>query len=301
MLLAEKTRADSAAAFIEYHADDFGLFPAQSRRILNCHTQGRLNGISILPNAEDLEACMALLEPVREEIAVTIHLNLIEGRCLTAPGQGMTDPDGTLRGSFGKLLLRSYLPGRAALKGWLKEELRAQIRAVAAYLPEDVPLRLDSHAHYHMLPVVFDALMEVIGEEGWKVSYIRIPREYLSLYRKHLRQLHDLSAINLVKVTILNLLALRNERKYKDYLDTLEKRVFLGVFLSGRMYRENVEPVLADAMALAKEKGQKLEILAHPGGVEELEDIQRLTNADDLAFLTSDHRRREMSLFENRE
>lgn len=298
MLFAEKTRTGSPVAFIEYHADDYGLFLTQSKRILSCHTRGNLNGISILPNSEDLEECMALLEPVRDGIAVTIHLNLIEGKCLTSPRKGMTDPDGTLRGSFGKLLLRSYLPGRDKLKSWLKEELRTQIRTVAAYLPKGEPLRLDSHTHYHMLPVVFDALMEVIEEEGWDVSYIRIPKEYLSLYRKHLGQLHGFAPINLVKVMILNLLAWRNEKKYKDYLDTLEKRVFLGVFLSGRMYRENVEPVLEDAIALAKEKGQKLEILAHPGGVEEPEDIRRLTNADDLAFLTSDHRRREMSLFE---
>lgn len=171
---------------------------------------------------------MALLEPFRNEIAMTIHLNLFEGKCLTSPRKGVTDPDGTLRGSFAKLLIRSYLPGRKALKQWLKGELRAQIRAVAAYLPEGEAVRLDGHAHYHMLPVAFDALMEVIEEDGLKVSYLRIPRERLSVYQKHLHQLHSLAPVNLVKVMILNLLAWRNERKYRDYLDTLEKRLFLG-------------------------------------------------------------------------
>lgn len=298
MHFAEEIGTGGPAAFIEYHADDYGLFFAQSKRILDCHTRGKLNGISILPNSRDLEACMALLKPIRDEISVTIHLNLIEGKCLTAPRKGMTDPDGILRGNFGSLLLRSWLPGRKGLKAWLKGELRAQIQAVAAYLPEGEAVRLDGHAHYHMLPVVFDALMEIIEEDGLKVSYLRIPREHLGIYRKHLGQFQGFAPVNLVKVMILNLLAWRNERKYGGYLDTLEKRVFLGVFLSGRMYRENVEPILEDAIALAKKKGQKIELLAHPGGVEEPEDIRRLTNAEDIAFLTSDHRRREMSLFE---
>lgn len=300
MILAEKTQTSSPMAFIEYHADDYGLFLEQSQRILDCHTRGRLNGISILPNSEALPACMERIKPVLGELAVTVHLNLIEGKCLTSPAKGLTDPDGTLRISFGKLLLASYLPGRSRIKEWLKEELKAQIRAVSRYLPEEQALRLDGHAHYHMLPVVFDALMETIAEEKLAVSYIRIPKEHLGLYGKHLRELHSFAPINLVKVMILNLLAFRNERKYGAYLDTLEKRVFLGVFLSGRMYRENVEPVLADAIALARKKGQKLEILAHPGGVEEPEDIARLTNSDDVAFLTSDMRRAERSLFEVR-
>lgn len=298
MVLAEKTQSGAATAFIEYHADDFGLFPTQSQRILDCHTRGKLNGVSVMPNGEALEACMALLEPVREQVAVTIHLNLIEGKCLTSPKRGLTDPDGTLRVSFEKLLLRSWLPGRNGIKQWLKEEFLTQIRMVARYLPPNSALRLDSHAHYHMVPVAFDALMEVIAEEGLEVSYIRIPKEHLSLYGRHLGQLHSFVPINLVKVLVLNILAARNERKYRDYLNGLEKRVFLGVFLSGRMYRENVEPILEDAIALARKKGQKLEILAHPGGVEEPEDIQKLTNDQDVAFLTSAMRRKETSLFE---
>lgn len=298
MFFTEETGTGSPADFIEYHADDYGLFLAQSGRILECHTRGKLNGISVLPNSEDLAACMALLEPFQKEIAVTIHLNLIEGKCLTGPRKGMTDPNGTLRGSFGKLLLRSYLPGRKGLKAWLKGELRAQIRAVAAYLPEGQAVRLDGHAHYHMLPVVFDALMEVIREDGLKASYLRIPRERLGVYRNHLHELQDFAPLNLVKVMILNLLAWRSERKYGAYLDTLEKRLFLGVFLSGRMYRENVAVILEDAVALAEKTGQKIEILAHPGGVEEPADIRKLTNAEDIAFLTSDHRRRERNLFE---
>lgn len=287
------------AVKIEYHADDFGLFPAQSQRILDCHRNGLLNGISVMPNSDYLSDCMQLLEPVLSQIQVTVHLNIIEGRSLCAPEDIplLTDPSGIFRVSFGGLLLHSFLPGRNSYRDQLKKELRAQILAVKKHLPPDAHLRLDGHAHYHMLPVVFDALMDVIREEKMQVSYIRLPRESLSLYLRHFGQLQDLSPINLVKVLILNLLVARNRRKYHDYLSSLDQKLFLGVFLSGRMYRENVMPVLPDALKAAEKLGCGLEVLAHPGGVYEPEDVAKITNPDDLAFLTSPLRNREATLF----
>lgn len=277
---------------IEYHADDYGLFPAQSRRILSCHENGSLNGVSIMPNSEYLGACM---EQLPADVAVTIHLNLIEGPGLSASPL-LTDEQGNLNCSFGGLLVRSFLPGRAELRRQIKAELRAQIQAASAYLTP--PLRLDSHAHYHMLPVVFDALMDVIREDRLNISYIRLPEEQVGLYLRHWKQLHDFSPINLVKVAVLNLLVGRNRRKYGDFLNKLDQKLFLGVFLSGRMYRENVEPLLDDAVALARRKGWDIELLAHPGGVFEPGDMEKLTSRDDVHFLTSNLRNREATMFE---
>lgn len=246
---------------------------------------------------------MELLRPYQKEILVTIHLNLIEGRSLCDPREVslLTDSGGIFRVSFGGLLLHSFWPDRDAYRDQLKKEIRAQISAVASFLEKSAPLRIDGHAHYHMLPVVFDALMDVIREDRLWVSYIRIPREYSSLYLRRWKQLQDFSPINLVKVLILNILAGRNLRKYGDYLNTLEQRLFLGVFLSGRMYRENVDQILPDANRLAEERNWKMEILAHPGGIYEAEDIAKLTNADDISFLTSPKRRKEAAMFEGPE
>ena len=81
---------------IEYHADDFGLFAHQSRRIMACQEQGRMNGVSVMPNGEALSACMDWLSQRNGLVATTIHLNLIEGRCLTQPASqlGLTDANG---------------------------------------------------------------------------------------------------------------------------------------------------------------------------------------------------------------
>lgn len=281
---------------IEYHADDYGLFPTQSHRILDCHRNGNLNGISVMPNSPHLRECMSDMYGFSEEVAVTVHLNLIEGKSLTKAPL-LTDEPGNLNSSFGTLLLRSFLPCRNRYRQQLKQELRAQIQAVHKFFPENQPVRLDGHAHYHMIPVVFDAMMDVIREDQLNVSYIRIPREHWGIYLPCLGKLQDFSPINLVKVLILNLLAFRAEKKYGDFLKKLEHKVFMGVFLSGRMYYENVIHLLPGAIALAEKKGMNLEILGHPGGVFEPEDLAEITAAEDKAFLNNSLRNRERSLF----
>lgn len=289
-------REEKRNVIIEFHADDYGLFPTQSHRIMDCHRNGNLNGISIMPNSPYLSECMSDMYQFSKDVAVTVHLNLIEGKSLCQVPL-LTDRNGRLNCSFGSLLLHSYLPGRNNYRQQLKQELAAQIHAVQKYYPDEMPLRLDGHAHYHMLPVVFDAMMDVIREEKLQVSYIRIPREYLRIYLPHLHKLQDFSPINLLKVFILNLLSRRAERNYGELLRKMERKVFLGVFLSGRMYYENVIHLIPGAAALAEKQGMGLEILGHPGGVFEAEDIAEITAEDDRAFLTSDLRNREKSMF----
>ena len=280
--------------FAEYHADDYGLFPAQSRRILDCADKGVLNSISIIPNSPHLAECMRALAPYRGCLTAAVHLNFMEGKAL-CPGI-LSNDIGNFRVSFGMLLLHSFLPDRDRYRSALREEIRAQIHAVAPYLTEK-PLHIDGHAHYHMIPVIFDALMDVIQEDGLLVSYIRVPREFLRIYLRHWRTLEGFRGINLVKVLVLNTLARRNTRKYKYFFSKLERRVFLGVLFSGNMCFQNVSAVLPEAKALAKRKGWGVEVLAHPGGVYEKSDIAQLTHREDIAFLTSRLRQKEAEMF----
>ena len=284
---------------IEFHADDYGLFPTQSHRILDCHRNGNLNGISIMPNSPHLTECMSDMYQFSEDVAVSVHLNLFEGNSLCDPRKIplLTDGEGRLKGSFGKLLLHSFLPGKDAYRQQLKQELRAQIQAVQRYFPEGTSLRLDGHAHYHMIPLVFDAMMDVIREDKLEVSYIRIPKEYLSIYLPHIHKLKDVSPINFVKVLILNFLSLRAEKKYGDILKNMQHKLFMGVFLSGRMYYENLIHLLHGAVTLADRLEMDMEILGHPGGVFEEADIAQITSEEDKAFLTSPLRNRERSMF----
>ena len=293
---------------IEFHADDYGLFPAQSRRILDCYEHGVLNGISIMPNSPYLAECMELVRPVRKDLQLTVHLNLVEGKALTPAEEipHLTDSSGIFRISFGKLLFASYNPLiRQTYYLEIKKELRAQITRCLPYFSADFcqtgdgrdcpegGLRLDAHVHYQMLPVFYDALCDLIREENWKVTFIRVPRENTALYKAHRKEIHDLTAINKVKVLVLNFLARRNEKHHPEMREILQSYDFIGVMLSGHMCLSNVKPLLADAEKAAGERGRNLEILFHPGSVLEKEDIALLTSKDDLTFLTSPWRAKE--------
>lgn len=283
---------------IEFHADDYGLFPTQSQRIIDCCRDGVVNGISVMPNSPYLPECMEMLRPFWEDLRVAVHLNFMEGNSICAPEKVslLVNEQGIFNISFGKLLLVSILPGRQRYRNQLQKEISAQIHAVIPYL-RDRQLRIDGHSHYHMLPVVFDALMDVIKEEKMSVSYIRIPKEYIKIYFAHRKELVYFRPINLLKVLILNLLAKRNRKKYQEFLDSLEQDVFSGVMYSGRMCAQNMNVLLPEMERLAEQRGENLEILAHPGGVYEQENIAQLTNQSDIDFLTDRFREEEAEAF----
>ncbi|MCR5409524.1 MAG: ChbG/HpnK family deacetylase [Lachnospiraceae bacterium] len=265
---------------LEYHADDYGISLEQCERILDCHREGRLNGFSIMPNSDILEEAMALAAPYEDRIAYTIHLNLRDGRS-NAPKEKiphLTDSSGRYDISFGRLVIGSYLPGlRKTLRKELATEFSAQIKRLAPYF-KDGRLRFDGHGHYHMVPVVFDALADVIREEDLDVSFIRVPRENVGLYLRHRKEIRDFKAINFVKVAILNTFSKRNIRKYPGIFGKAKPFDFMGVMLSGHMSYENVMPVYDEAIELAQKAGHDLEILFHPGSVLEEEALNKLNS-----------------------
>lgn len=283
----------------EFHADDYGLFPAQSQEILDCYKNGCLNAVSIMPNSPYLTECMEMLRPYQEKIKMAVHLNFMEGHSLCDPKQvyRLVDGRGVFNISFGKLLLADLLPGRKEYRRQLCQEISAQIHAVQAYLPPEMPLRIDGHAHYHMLPAVFDSLIRVIQKEKLNVEYIRFPCEKWRIYTSTWKELEYVKPINIVKVMVLNLLAARNRKKHKEYVASMERQVFLGVALSGTMTKQNVSAILSKAIKMVEIRGWGIELLAHPGGVYVPENISQLTHPDDIKFLTSPFRSKEKEMF----
>lgn len=271
---------------VEFHADDYGLFRKQSERILECFRGGVLNGVSIMPNGFHAKECLAELQ--NEKVPYkAVHLNLVEGRCVsqTKKVKDLIDRKGNFNVSFVKLMLASYMPMiRRRYKAQIKEEIRNQIHAVKMYLGEE-GIRIDSHCHFHMVPVVFDSCMEVIKEQNLQVAYIRMPREYFSIYWKCRGRLEKCRWINLVKALTLNVLCARNYLHYHAFLNTLDKSVFTGVMFSGNMSYQNVREFLPYAVDKADRLGQNVEVLFHPGGVYEEYDIARLTDKGDQSFL----------------
>lgn len=282
---------------IEFHADDYGLFPEQSRHIMECREQGALNGISIMPNSPYLAQCMDEIRDVAKDLFITCHLNLVEGKPLTGEKASLlADKDGNFAVGFGKLLIVSMIPFvRDRYRAQIREELDAQLKACAPYMNDGI-YRIDGHVHYHMLPVVFDALMDVIWKRKLKVSYIRFPSEVLPVYSAVRGKTRDFKPINYVKVMILNALGKRNRRKYDARLSELglENRLFMGVMLSGHMFYENIEPCIPKAVEIATDRGfDGIEILFHPGDVSSESEYLELTSKDDVEFLTVNSEKRQ--------
>ena len=282
----------------EFHADDYGLFLEQSQRIMDCFHRGVLNGTSLFSNGPELDGCIGLLPETG--MLFSVHLNLMQGSCL-APADEiplLVDRNGQFRAAFSRLLFAGLSGKREAYKRQIKTEYRAQIRKLQPVFQRfGQPLRIDGHAHWHVVPVAFDALMEVIDEEKLQVSYIRMPDEPLGLYARHLFALMPFPAINIIKTLLLKILVSRNNRKWRERLDRTERKLFLGVMLSGHFDYDRMKLLVRDAEALAEERGCGLEILAHPGAVTREEDLARVTDSDDLRFFTSPARGLEAEAF----
>ena len=278
----------------EFHADDYGLFTAQSKRILQCKETGALNGISIIPNGDELADCLSLLPDTG--LSLTVHLNLMQGHCLAEPSSVslLTDQNGVFSVGFCELLFCSLFGKRDVYKRQLKRELSAQIHALLPlFLKKNLPIRIDGHAHWHMIPVVFDALMEVIRDEKIPVSYIRIPAEPASVYMKNFFRILTFPPINIIKSILLSILAQINRHRWKEMLGHMEEHIFLGVLLSGCFDLRRMKAVLPDAESMAEKLCRGLELLVHPGAVLEAEDIARVTSENDRRFFTSSARQAE--------
>ena len=282
----------------EFHADDYGLFAEQSDRILECFYHGVLNGTSIFANGPELDDCIQMLP--KEGIKLSIHLNLMQGTCL-APAEDipfLADCGGNFSVSFPQLLFAGFSGKKEAYKQQIKREYRAQIRKLQPIFRQTgQALRIDGHAHWHMAPVAFDAMMEVIAEDDLSVDYIRIPYEPLGLYAKHLLRILPFPGINIVKSILLKLLAARNLKKWRTKLQNTERKLFLGVMLSGHFDYRRMKTLLRDAEILAAKKGIGLEILAHPGAVSRAENLARVTNTNDYRFFTDPRRAAEADAF----
>ena len=281
---------------IIFHADDFGANREVSAHILDCYKEGALRSLSVLPNGRDLDACMQTLEPYRERIKVSIHFNLAEGHCVAAPAEVplLVDERGMFHISFFKVLLWSFTGKRKELRRQIELEMKAQFARV---LPYTKSVRVDSHQHYHMIPMVLKSILKAVEESGREIEFVRIPAEPLSPFLKHPELWGTFRPINLVKNLVLNVLNLMDVRILKPY--RRKSAVFFGILLSGGMDLQRVRRLLPEFQRIADRKKLPLEILCHPGGVQSPESLMDTGNIDCVRFYTSEGRKTEKEMLMN--
>ena len=268
----------------DIHADDYALTVNTSRDMLSCMVQGQLDSISIVPNTSCFRECMELLYEAIPGLpflpAMSVHLDFVEGRCLAGADQVpmlVRGESGLMGLSWGGLFMCSYLPWkRRRAKEQLTRVVKAQISAVqeavrkamAIAQEHGIPcsqkkLRIDSHQHAHMIPVVWEALTEVIAQERYEVEYIRNSKEMLGVFVSEVSLWKTYRPVNFIKNRLLDLYSHKADRYAK--MHGMERMYLWGLVMSGHMDYDRIVRLYPKIAAKADRDGRVLEILFHPG------------------------------------
>ena len=268
----------------DIHADDYALTLNTSKDMLGCMRAGKLDSISVVPNMSCFEECMALLYGEIPTLPflplMSVHLDFVEGRSLAGREAvpDLTKSDSDLMGlGWGGLFSASYLPGkRKKIKSQLKREIRAQLERAQKAIEKCMSiakktgvfcgqkgLRIDSHQHAHMIPVVWEAVLEVVSEERYAVEYIRNSKEVLGVFLTDVSLYKTYRPVNFVKNRLLAFYSHKVDRYYR--VCGMERMYLWGLVMSGRMDQERIEKLYTKMKKKAEKDGRRLEILFHPG------------------------------------
>lgn len=255
---------------VDIHADDYAYSMNTSIDMLECMKQGKLDSFSIICNTVYFDECVELLKKEIPNLPflpkISVHLSFPEGN-------GVTD---LLPISWGKLFLSSYSFSRNKVKEKLKQEIRWQINKTQEAINECLAIaknnnviysqngiRIDSHIHTHPIPVVWDALIEVIEEDKMNIEYIRNPKEPILPFIKKISLLSSYGIVNMIKNRILMFYSRKIDR-YCD-LHKIDKMYMWGLMMSGKMDYDRVKTLFEDVEVYSMNRNRNLELLFHPG------------------------------------
>ena len=301
ILESEKGQQKKMTDKIWFHADDYGVTIEQSKRILDCWQNGALNSVSVLPNTPVLKEALKLLDradPKGTKIRRVLHLNFVEGKPLAGAENvpDLVDKTGYFDKSFLQFFRWNYLKKgakREALTRQIQLEIAAQLRAVTKKNDFRITA-IDSHQHYHMIPIVFDSLIKVLSRkefEQLKIDYIRIPVDPVMPILHSMRMCSGVPAINWVKWCILKIYARRTRKILCG--KRIKVPVFFGIFYTCEMKKEVVEALLPAYKAYADKKEQELELMFHPGNLTDYGELLDKRSRELAAFYLSDNRQHE--------
>lgn len=247
---------------INIHADDYGMMPHSNERIRKCWENGCINGVSVMVNGS-----RPALDGDPGKIPAALHLNLVEGKPMTAPERIplLVREDGCLKHSFFGLLMLSLSGKKKELEEQLYLEIDAQIGEFCRLYPEGGELSLDSHQHTHMIPLVFRTMLRVIRDRKLRVNYLRIPAEPIGPFLREPSLYTTYRPVNLLKNAVLNFLWLFNRREFR--WAGIPTAIFCGIVFSGEMDERRLTKVYPHFLRLAQKQEKDLEFLFHPGAI----------------------------------
>ncbi len=264
---------------IDIHADDYALSPQVSSDILTLMKRGALDSISIVPNMSCFDECAELLKKEIHNLpflpVMSVHINLVEGKRLSGE-------EGLIPWNWSSLWLASVKPGHGNMKREIRDEVTTQVNKTQKFIGElleiakkdHIPcrqerIRLDSHQHTHMIPLVWEALSESISENDYNIEYIRNSKEPFTVFFSEPSLLGTYKPVNFIKNLLLNLYSGKVDRF--SLKRGISPMYLWGLVMSGRMDEKRVIKLLEPMAARASAGGRVLEILFHPGLMKEEE------------------------------
>ncbi|MCO5054638.1 ChbG/HpnK family deacetylase [Thermomonas sp.] len=144
------------------NADDFGLVPAATDAILECHAAGTVTSTTLMANTPDAERAAGCAKQV-PKLGVGLHFNLTWGRPLASVQEvsALVGSDGAFfsRGRLARRLLAGRVPAVQ-----IAAELQAQLQRLDELGIQ--PTHIDSHQHVHGFGPVFDAIAQHCSRVG---------------------------------------------------------------------------------------------------------------------------------------
>jgi len=243
-------------------ADDYGLTQSISDSILETVDAGAVTNVSIMPNGMAFEYALAEWQKRQKFLLLSIHINLTEGKPVSSPHTVplLVKKNSTFKYSVGGLWF-AYLISlyRGEFRRQVRLEIEAQIKKVKDTIgTQGTIASINGHQHVHMVPFIFDELVAVSG-----VTSIRVPHEVSSLPSVGIALVSWRQIFGWI---VLSLLCWCNKSRVQVFSER-----FAGVLYSGRMTLLVVVTILQRMSLL---KGSSLEILFHPGLVQEGELTQ---------------------------
>ncbi len=231
-------------------ADDFGSFPGADGGILRLVDLGRLGGVSCQVVGAAFARDASALRERASAVDAGLHLDL-------APG----------RGGLAALLARSH--ARALDRGAVSDAVSSQLDAFERALGRP-PEFVDGHQHVHQLPVVRDALLDVLARRY--AARMPVVRNTVPLRGRGAKAL---------AVATLGGYALRRELRARGIPHNAD---FAGVYaLDGR---DGYGALFRGWLASAADRTL---FLCHPGtGAADAGDPIGPARAAELAYLASD-------------
>lgn len=259
-------------------ADDFGLTRGITDTILEVVDEGPVRMVSILANGEAVAYAVEEYKKRSEHLALAVHLNLTEGKALSAQQDipHLIDAHGMFIHSIAGLWL-AYIFGSSAKRAALRREVRAEMEAQCAVIRSALGARslaVNSHEHAHMIPFVFN---ELISLEG--ITAVRIVRENFFLCGMP-------SLVNVFARWVLMVLS------HFATLNARARGIHTNDWFVGFMYSGHMNEYIARA-GIARARAGSVELLFHPGSAKNGELLEWRHSRAGIAWHYAKERERE--------